>query len=174
VWSRNIKNGCSIYIYIYIYIYDISRLRVNTLFTVPQSSIFPSRTFDYSSLSLLLKLWLCEWFSDPRKQERSRTSTEHKLLSTQMPQHTLFSLACLLAPCLRLAVCSDRGHSTECWIDIAASGKLREHVIQDWSIVENSVGVDEGKLTELHCDWEEHWYSVVLSHNVTTVCYRHV
>jgi len=27
VWSRNIKNGCSIYIYIYIY--DISRLRVN-------------------------------------------------------------------------------------------------------------------------------------------------
>ena len=28
VWSRNIKNGCSIYIYIYIYIYDISRLRV--------------------------------------------------------------------------------------------------------------------------------------------------
>jgi len=26
VWSRNIKNGCSIYIYIYIY--DISRLRV--------------------------------------------------------------------------------------------------------------------------------------------------
>ena len=29
VLSRNIKNGCSIYIYIYIYIYDISRLRVN-------------------------------------------------------------------------------------------------------------------------------------------------
>jgi len=29
VWSRNIKNGCSIYIYIYIYIYDISHLRVN-------------------------------------------------------------------------------------------------------------------------------------------------
>ena len=28
VWSRNIKNGCSIYIYIYIYIYDISSLRV--------------------------------------------------------------------------------------------------------------------------------------------------
>jgi len=28
VCSRNIKNGCSIYIYIYIYIYDISRLRV--------------------------------------------------------------------------------------------------------------------------------------------------
>ena len=28
VWSRNINNGCSIYIYIYIYIYDISRLRV--------------------------------------------------------------------------------------------------------------------------------------------------
>ena len=27
MWSRNIKNGCSIYIYIYIY--DISRLRVN-------------------------------------------------------------------------------------------------------------------------------------------------
>ena len=27
VWSRNIKNGCSIYIYIYIY--NISRLRVN-------------------------------------------------------------------------------------------------------------------------------------------------
>ena len=30
VWSRNIKNGCSIYIYIYIYIYDISSLKVNT------------------------------------------------------------------------------------------------------------------------------------------------
>ena len=32
VWSRNIKNRCSIYIYIYIdiYIYDISSLRVNT------------------------------------------------------------------------------------------------------------------------------------------------
>ena len=29
VWSRNIKNGCSIYIYIYIY--DISRLKVNNL-----------------------------------------------------------------------------------------------------------------------------------------------
>jgi len=29
VWSRNIKNGCSIYIYIYIY--DISHLRVNLL-----------------------------------------------------------------------------------------------------------------------------------------------
>jgi len=29
VWSRNIKNRCSIYIYIYIYIYDISNLRVN-------------------------------------------------------------------------------------------------------------------------------------------------
>ena len=28
VWSRNIKNGCSIYIYIYIYIYYISHLRV--------------------------------------------------------------------------------------------------------------------------------------------------
>ena len=31
VWSRNIKNGCSIYIYIYIYIYDISRLRVKNV-----------------------------------------------------------------------------------------------------------------------------------------------
>ena len=31
VWSRNIKNRCSIYIYIYIYIYDISNLRVNDL-----------------------------------------------------------------------------------------------------------------------------------------------
>ena len=31
VWSRNIKNGCSMYIYIYIYIYDISSLRVNDL-----------------------------------------------------------------------------------------------------------------------------------------------
>ena len=29
VWSRNIKNWCSIYICIYIYIYDISSLRVN-------------------------------------------------------------------------------------------------------------------------------------------------
>ena len=29
VWSRNIKNGCSIYIYIYIYIYDIRSLKVN-------------------------------------------------------------------------------------------------------------------------------------------------
>ena len=37
VWSRNIKNGCSIYIYIYIYIYDISRLRVKMhwVFCVP-------------------------------------------------------------------------------------------------------------------------------------------
>ena len=31
VWSRNIKNRCSIYIYIYIYIYDISSIRVNDL-----------------------------------------------------------------------------------------------------------------------------------------------
>ena len=35
VWSRNIKNGCSIYIYIhiYIYIYDISSLRFNNFTT---------------------------------------------------------------------------------------------------------------------------------------------
>jgi len=124
----------------------------NTLFTLLQSPNFPQRTFDYSSLSLLFKLRPYEWFSDPRKQECSRTSTEHKLLSTLMPQRTLFSLACLLAPSVRLAVCSDRGHSTECQIDSAASGKLREHVIQDWSIVENSTGVDEGKLMKLHFD----------------------
>jgi len=31
VWSRNIKNGCSIYIYIYIYIDDIRSLRINDL-----------------------------------------------------------------------------------------------------------------------------------------------
>jgi len=31
VSSRNIKNGCSIYIYIYIYIYDISSLKVKKL-----------------------------------------------------------------------------------------------------------------------------------------------
>ena len=38
VWSRNIKNGCSIYIYIYIYIYDISRLRVNALYNYNSSN----------------------------------------------------------------------------------------------------------------------------------------
>jgi hypothetical protein len=72
----------------------------NTIFTVHQSPNFPLRTFYYSSLSFLLKLRLCEWFSDPHKQERSRTSTEHNLLSTEMTQRTLFSLACLLAPYL--------------------------------------------------------------------------
>ena len=34
VWSRNIKNRCSIYIYIYIYIYDISSLRVKFTSTI--------------------------------------------------------------------------------------------------------------------------------------------
>ena len=38
VWSRNIKNGCSIYIYIYIY--DISRLRVKYVSFVYFSDLF--------------------------------------------------------------------------------------------------------------------------------------
>ena len=46
VWSRNIKNRCSIYIYIYIY--DISSLKVN-------------------DLTLILLTWRKRWTNNPRK-----------------------------------------------------------------------------------------------------------
>jgi hypothetical protein len=130
----------------------------NTIFTVHQSPNFPLRTFDYSSLSFLLKLRLCEWFSDPHKQERSRTSTEHNLLSTEMTQRTLF-LPCLSTCSLSLLIVVTVQNAK---IDITASGRLREHVIQDLAIVENSTGVEEGKLMELHFGCEEHWYSVTV------------
>jgi len=48
VWSRNIKNGCSIYIYIYIYIYDISRLRVNLLNMWKNESTFLSNALRFA------------------------------------------------------------------------------------------------------------------------------
>ena len=48
VWSRNIKNRCSIYIYIYIYICDISRLRVNQQ-NSPLSTMSPSCLHQYGT-----------------------------------------------------------------------------------------------------------------------------
>jgi len=61
VWSRNIKNGCSIYIYIYIY--DISRLRVKITSrrrTLPEKlqviHLAKTTSVLYGNTNLLLKI----------------------------------------------------------------------------------------------------------------------
>ena len=51
VWSRNIKNRCSIYIYIYIY--DVSNLRVNNSNTV----------YDVVSTGDTTQRWFRSWYS---------------------------------------------------------------------------------------------------------------
>ena len=55
VWSRNIKNRCSIYIYIYIYIYDISSLRVNIFSDNLFLQLFCYCIAPHSFLTLLTK-----------------------------------------------------------------------------------------------------------------------
>ena len=57
VWSRNIKNRCSIYIYIYIYIYDISSLRVNGWLFVVVRDFSLSRL--YTCRSPPSRMWCC-------------------------------------------------------------------------------------------------------------------
>jgi len=60
VWSRNIKNGCSIYIY------DISRLRVNLL--KPTGHAMHHQQFNIQQLYALPTLHLCVLYLSENKQ----------------------------------------------------------------------------------------------------------